>query len=152
MTAAPVGDVAPLAVADLAAVKWLRGLYPSTTAVVTALPVGYDPGPAGPAIVVQLISGDQAESTPDGDAWLQFDVWGGTKATAALLALDLAAKLHALSHIRVAVDLDETAVGVHLAGAHGLSSDWRPDVKSDPPRARYVVEAFVTLGPTAVPA
>lgn len=85
-----------------------------------------------PQIVLARLGGT------DGDAFIQFDVWGSTKADAADAAADLATAIDALD--RYTTD-DGT---VSLLGAVVDGVRWLPEPDTD--RPRYIVDAtFVAV-------
>lgn len=76
-----------------------------------------------PQIVVQRIGG------PDGDALVQFDVWGTDKEEIDLTAAELAT---AIDDLRRYISDDGTVL-LHGAAVTGIR--WLPDPESDRPRA-----------------
>jgi hypothetical protein len=141
----PEVDVAPLPLAAVAVRDWLTGTLVAGgvagVEVATRLAPTYHPHTQGPAVRVQLVSGVATDGLPDGDALVQLDVYAGTDADAALLALRVANALHGLSHARLSAYL------VHLVAAHGLSTRPLLDTSVDPPADRYIVECYLTVGP-----
>ena len=89
-----------------------------------------------PPVVLQRLGG------VDGEAFIQFDVWGGDKAEAAAAAADLAEAVDALERY----DSDDGTTT--LLGAVVDNVRWLPDPDDD--RSRYVVDATFVAVPAVL--
>lgn len=153
MSTVPPVTSAPIALAHVAARDWIRaelaGADPAITEIEVRLRPGYAPAEHGRAIRIPPAIGTAEPGLPTGDALLKFHCYGRDDADAALLALVVADRLHTLSHARM------TAYGVVLAGAYGLQTYASPEpavnaqggTVGSPAADRYIVSAYVTVGP-----
>lgn len=89
-----------------------------------------------PQVVLQRLGG------VDGEAFIQFDVWGSDKAQAAAAAAEVAEAVDALDRY----DSDDGTTT--LLGARVDNIRWLPDPDDD--RARYVVDATFVAVPAVL--
>jgi hypothetical protein len=117
-------------------VDWLRSVFPTTPVHVDVVP----DEPTWPLFLIQLLNNSPSVNLTDvwlTHAWVQIDVYGGTKSQANALATELVQSLPSL-------------VGVHTEGvitkARGQGRSM-PDIAYRPPRTRYIVTADISAHP-----